>query len=115
MKFLVLVLLALNFSLVQANTDAAMDEYVEQTYQMLSQGMTDSEKKILREQMKSVKKTMKEYGNKSPEELEKIVSDFQKSPPPSDEEFKKALEKMSPEERAVYEKSLKNLKNMMGE
>lgn len=114
MKFFSLIVLVLNFSFVQANSDLMIDETVEQSFQLLSEGMTESEKKILREQMKEVKKVMKEHSHKSPEELERIVSDFQKSPP-SEEDFKKQLEKMGPEERAVYEKSLKNLKKMMRE
>lgn len=109
MKIIVLCLLMLS---IQAFAYQDPSKDVDAAFAILSEGMTEAEKKIMRKQAEEAKKGLKEFYKKSPEEQRKLIEEAKKTSM-NQEDYNKRVESMSPEEKANLEKMKANLEKHM--
>lgn len=94
----------------QLEVQSMIEENSRQAYELLSKGMTEPEKQKLKESLEQQKQVQLELVRKSPDELKKISDDgLQKMNSPEErQKIKNRLQGMSPEERALLKKIIKN-------
>lgn len=109
MKIIVLCLLMLS---IQASAYQDMSKDVDEAFAILSEGMSEAEKKVMRKQAEEAKKGLREFSKKSPEEQQKLLEEAQKTSM-NQEDYNKQLESMSPEEKSALQKMKANLEKHM--
>ena len=118
-KILIAILVFTAGSLSQASEDAEikamMEENNREAYESASKGMTEAEKAKLKIAMDEVKKLQERVMKMSPEELkrEQDKADQAMRSPENDAKMKKSFENMSAEDKKMFEKMMKNLKDEM--
>lgn len=89
-----------------------LEKELDESFSVLSEGMNEAEKVILRKQLDETKKQLRDFSRKSPEEQRRLVEEAQKDGLNQDD-YQKMLEKLSPEERTALEKTQTNLERLI--
>jgi len=88
------------------------EESQKEAYEMMSKGMTPAQKVQLKKQMQKQAKQMMEYSKMSPEEQKKLIQTkrSEMNSAESKAQIKKQLENMTPEQKEMLKRAMKNFK-----
>lgn len=108
MKKIIIILICLVFVNIIAQSD-----YDENMYKQFSQGMTESQKQILKKTLIEQKAMQEKLMKMSPEERERMTQEALVKMNSNKDQMKKQYEQMSPDEKAALQKMIQNANEMI--